>query len=414
MNCYAPKCDKEKFIIVVILCLLSVASCDDFLKETPNGQITTEITFLRSSDLEGAVHVLYRRIGRAMYDLNQFIQSQMGDDLSTNTYSSFGMIREWDEMDVSTTNNRSLIGWENKYMVIKAANFIINGVEKTPGVTKADIEYALGQAYFWRAWAYFYLVRTYGPLPKIVSLQVDVPVGLSTVAEIYKFIVEDLKKAENLLLANYTGVPRTMNGVNVVASKGAVQAVLSCVYMTMAGWPLEYGADYYNLAAAEALKVIEGANSGVYYYKLYDEFRLIHSKQENFKNTEAICAAYFSLALGEGSESDAARSCISDIPITNGGWEDTNAEIGFWYYFPAGPRKLATYPEWIFFHNFTTGAEGFCRWWDERTSMFSRQPYFGKSGFTVAGSTAEYDFKQFVMPQADYWSDQTHQMVRLS
>ena len=59
-------------------------------------------------------------------------------------------------------------------------------------------------------------------------------------------------------------------------------------------------------------------------------------------------------------------------------------------------------------------AKEFCRWWDKRIPEYYQHPYFGKSGFTVASSTAEYDFKQFVTPQASDWSDQIHQMVRLS
>lgn len=157
---------KRSCITLLIFCMLGVISCDDFLKETPYGKITTDNALLNASDLERAVHGLYRLTGLAMNDLTPFIQALMGDDLSTHYFNSKAMIREWDIMWVSAGNDRLLWCWESKYRVIKSANFIISGAKKTPGATQADIDYALGQAHFWRAWAYFYLVRTFGTLPK--------------------------------------------------------------------------------------------------------------------------------------------------------------------------------------------------------------------------------------------------------
>ena len=415
----------KNIIIALIVCQLCMTSCEDYLKETPNGRIMSDQAFSRPTDLEGAVNILYRRMGRSMFNITQYINSQMGDDLCTHRASNKPAIRQWDLMDIGTANDRTLMCWQDKYLVIKAANFIINGVENTPGVSQADIDYALGQAHFWRGWAYFYLVRAFGPLPKIVSLEIDFSIELSTVAEIYELVVEDLKKAEGLLPANYTGAPRSMNGVNVAANKGAVQSLLACVYMTMAGWPLEYGAAYYDLAAEKALEVIRGAENGTYYYKLYDEYWKIHSKQENLKNTEAICAAYFSLAFGPNDSSESARGGINDLPDCAQGWTDSAAEIGFWVDFPAGPRKDATYPEWT---NYGVHPEDvldaagnviaqqgdwrYYRWWDERLPEADRHPYFGKSAFT--NSDAEYDFKKRRTAQSGDWYDQIHQAVRLA
>ena len=402
------------FIILCTACILCMVSCDGFQKEPDNGGIPTDLLFKNPGDLGEAVNELYRLKGRSSYWLRHYMQAQMGDDLTTNPYSSRAGIREWDMMNMGANNEYLLYYWQNKYGVIQSANYIIDGAEETPGASQAEIDYALGQAYFWRAWGYFILVRIFGPLPLVTSHTADLNLGLSTVAEVYELIVDDLKKAENLLLANYSDASRSMNGMNVVASKGAAQAVLSCVYMTMAGWPLAYGAAYYELAAAEALKVIEGANNGTYYYQLYDEFWLIHSKRENWTNSEAICAVYFSLAKGAGDDSEAARGIVHDLPMTAGGWMDTAGEIGFWVDFPEGPRKLATYPEWTNIGGNATDGWKYCRWWDEQLPQANQLPYFGKSGFTVAGSTDEYDFRQSLSPQASDWQDQIHQLVRLS
>lgn len=45
--------------------------------------------------------------------------------------------------------------WSCMWNVVKAANYIINGVAATPGVTQDDINFAIAEARFWRAYAYF-------------------------------------------------------------------------------------------------------------------------------------------------------------------------------------------------------------------------------------------------------------------
>jgi hypothetical protein len=395
--------------MIFMACALWTVSCDDFLKEDARGQLTTDVAFSQQSDVEGSVNILYRMVSRSTFGLTQFIYAQLGDDLSTHMASNKAGIREWDQYRVSTNNDRLLWCWEDKYKVIKAANFIITGVENAPA-SQEEIDYALGQAYFWRAWAYFYLVRTFGPLPKIMSTEIDYSIGLSSVAEIFDLIVEDLKIAEEKLLPNYTAAPKAMNGVHVVAARGSAQAVLSCVYMTMAGWPLNRGTEYYRLAAEKALQVIDASENGTYYYRLYDEFWKIHSKQENRKNTEVICAAYYTVAHGDGDGSEAARGAINDLQDISQGWTDTRAEIGYWVHFPEGPRKTATYPEWTYNKN----DQQIYRWWSTGLPPENRSPYFGKSAFTKQDSNDEYDFTKGYEAQASGWGDQIHQLVRLS
>ncbi|MDR2042006.1 MAG: RagB/SusD family nutrient uptake outer membrane protein [Tannerella sp.] len=399
-------------------CLLLAVSCNDFLEEDANGRLLATSAFSNKSDLDGSVHTLYRQVSRASFGISQFIHSQAGDDLSTHPASNKAMIREWDQYKISTDNDRLLLCWQDKFKVVRAANFILTGAESTPDVAQADLDYALGQAHFWRAWAYFYLVRAYGPLPKLLTAEMDYTVPLSPVAEIFELIVSDLKTAEQKLPANYTAVPQSMNGMNVAASKGAAQAVLSYVYLTMAGWPLNRGTEYYSLAAEKALEVINGAENGTYYYQLYDEFWKIHSKQENHQNKEAICAIYYSLVGGDGDDSDAARGTINDTPDCADGWVDTRAEIGYWVGFPDGPRKAATYPEWTIDKN--NGGQAF-RWWklgwsekDQAYNDHDRTPYFGKSGFTNPGNNDEYDFTKLRSAQSTGWGEQIHQLVRLS
>ena len=407
---------KNKIVITTLLMVFCSVSCNDFLQEDPKGRIMNNLAFSQKSDLEGSVHALNRQVLMATKGFISFVQCLQGDDLSTHPASNKASGREYDNYDISDMNGTMTINTGNWYWlwkVIKASNYIINGVRNTPDVTEDEITFALGQAHYWRAWAYFTLVRAWGPVPKMLTDDVDLAVPVSSVEEIYELIVTDLQEAEKLP-DNYSESPWAMNGVNVVVSKGAAQATLAYVYLTMAGWPLNRGTEYYQLAAAKALEVIDAAENGTYYYSLYDEYWKIHSKEYNLKNTEVILAVYYSMITGTGDNSQAARGSINDIhEICGTGYNDTRAEIGFYCDFPEGPRKEWTYAP-VTYH---IGKRQAYPWWSEEIPDEQRQPYFRKSAFTTDGNQAgtyEYDHSLSFESQSNNWSTQIHQVVRLA
>ena len=405
----------RNIIIVMLGCL--IVSCNDYLVETSKGKITNEFSFSSPSDLEGSVNVLYRNVRGATFGLAEFTFAMFGDELSTHKASNKAAFRQWDMYSVSSNNDRLQYYWDFKYVLIKSANYIINGVEKTPDVSQANIDYALGQAHFWRAWAYFMLVRPYGPLPLMLSsTEYDPNMPLSTVEEVYEVIVKDLEVAEQKLLVKYEGVPRVMNGRNVVASKPAAQALLANVYLTMAGWPLKLGQEYYQKAAQKALEFINAP----YDYTLYEHCKEIHSKAENKKNMEMIIGSWSSTAFGTGDNEkyrnpgEASRGCINDIPDSGGGgWSDTQGEVAFYVNMlnrqGFNERFQATYSPWT-----NIGGTNYYRWWDTRIPPDVRAPYFIKTAYVNVGSAMEYDHKWTRSDQNNGWDDRTSHIIRLA
>jgi hypothetical protein len=158
--------------------------------------------------------------------------------------------------------------WNGLYSVIAQCNLVL---EKVPAITpmnevrKAQI---LAEARFLRAWSYFYLVRLYGDVPLITAPQSATSENFlpprASSEEVYNVIVDDLAQAEA------AGLP--WKDASGRASRAAVKSLLSKVYLTMAGQPLNRGAEYYRLAAAKALDVI--TNSG---HKLFDNYGQLHS-----------------------------------------------------------------------------------------------------------------------------------------
>ena len=406
-----------KITAVLLACLLCTVSCSDFLKETANGKMSSDKSFSLPTDAVTCTHALLHRATRAYFGLDQTVWYMWGDDLNTHRASNKADIREWDMFAVSTGNPRALRCWRYHYRLIKDACYIIDGVEGTPGAKQEDIDYALGQAHFWRALSYFHLVRAYGPLPLILHIGTDFEAELTTVAGVYEQIVADLQIAEAKLLPDYSDAPKKINGSLRVASRAAAKAILSNVYLTMAGWPLEYGSEYYTRAAAKALEVIDGCNNGTYKFSLYDEYWKIYSKQENEVNQEALCVLFYSRAFGTGdNDYDSGRGGINETPGgAAGGWSDTAAEIQFWVDFEGQARKDATYAQYVV-TNRTADAEGVyphTRWWlnNEEDGAY-KHPYFTKAQLTLEGR-GEFDSTVPWSVQCNDWDTKNHQIVRL-
>ena len=224
------------------------------------------------------------------------------------------------------------------YAIVKAANLIIQGASKTP-TTQDEINIALGQAKFWRAYAYFTLVRLWGPLPmNLDNVNDDYTKPLSPVEEVYGHIVQDLTEAEAVLPTGYSGSPRFLNGVNVYVTRQAAKSTLAAVYMAMAGWPMNK-TEYYAKAAEKAKEVIEGVNRGEYEYKLDKDYKDVYAMSNNYNN-ETVLGINYSPFVDWAQDSE-LTSCNQFESL--GGWGDAWGEIRFWKEFPDGPRKDATY-----------------------------------------------------------------------
>lgn len=399
---------KTLYILATLALSLFAVSCSDFLEETPKGQLTDNLAFTHAGDLESALGVLRYKVSRATFNTTQFEQSYMGDDLATHPMSNKAAMREWDRMEVSSGNERLYWCWQDKYLVIKAANFIINGAEKTPDVPQSEIDRAINTAKFWRAWAYFYLVRCFGALPLVTSLDVDYGIGLTSVAGVYDLIVADLKDAEGLPDTNKYGLVDGVT-VNQDPNSGAAKALLSCVYLNMAGWPLNKGTEYYTLAAQKAKEVIDGANSGKYYYKLYADYRDIHSNKCNLNNTEAIISVYYDKTNGDGDSGLVCRGGIMDLPDCSNAWCDTRGELKFYAEFEGAYRKSVVYPKTV------VKGTGIFDFWESAVREDNRFPYFGEKAWRNDGK--EYDFTDlnaFDQEGVNGWDTQAHMLIRLS
>lgn len=340
--------------------LVTTTSCSDFLDEDPKGQLTPENFFNNQAELDASIHTIYERLNQTQSVTNPMYPQWQGDDMTANPGSNKQAVAALDGFSSDGDNKGVTAAWDNHYSLIKACNFVLEGAAKTP-VSETEVNIALGNAHYWRAYAYFYLVRVFGPLPKITTTSASAQeCQLSSVEDIYGLIVDDLTKAESLLPTSYSTAPRNHDGIDSWVTKQATQATLSAVYMAMAGYPLNKGTEYYKLAAEKAKAVID--NNGTYGFYLDDNWSHVYSIAHNY-NKETLVGIDNNYLNGSWDHDSELTSCNRFEGLGDGGWGDSWGEIAFWKRFPEGPRKDAIYAPKITFQNETTITK-ICNWWD--------------------------------------------------
>lgn len=410
------------FTCCLLAASLTAASCSDFLTEDPKGQLTPETFFKTQSDLDQSVDALYSLVQDLQCNSNSMIVKCQGDDVTSTTGTNKAAFLSADAFETPTDTKGISRTWSAMYSIVKAANLIIENASKV-STTQDEINIALGQAYYWRAYAYFELVRVFGPVP--INLNNDASntkASPNSVEEVYNQIVKDLIAAEQCNLpAKYTVSKRSIDGQNIWVSAQAVKATLAAVYLNMAGYPLNK-TENYALAAAKAKEVIDGVEAGTYDQALLADWNKVYSYGMNHHN-ETILGIDYNSTPGGWSNQDSQISSCHQFTTIDGGWGDFLAERHFWKNFPDGARKDAVYAKQIYASGntvdwwATTDGEAYTKNEDGTTNavISDFRPMF--VGFTVndnAGSPAVDDY-DYTKP---FWGgmcvNKRHQLIRYS
>lgn len=259
----------SRFLVCMAL-LFFISGCEKFLEEPDKSNFTLENYFTKPAHAESSVNAIYdalKPVTSGGFNGAPFMMLEFATGLAN---TELGQAQ-------SSINVRNLINnsdneygnsyWINYYRGIANANLAI---AKIPGITMDEIakKKFIGEARFLRAYYYYSLVRMFGKI-----LLTTVPIDLNstelygsqaTEEEVYTQIVSDLTEAEK------AGLPYIDARGRV--SMGAVKSLLSSVYLTMAGFPLSKGAEYYKKSADKAKEVIDSKE-----YSLFTSYDDLHS-----------------------------------------------------------------------------------------------------------------------------------------
>lgn len=381
---------KSKNLYKIMICIVAMATillsgCQKLI-ENPEGSLTNQSFFKSINDLDAAVTGIY--FLQIASSWSGFASSTiwaplMGSDDITTLPAGKDNSMQADRFQVANTNTAiSGIGWSIPYSMIYAANNVLENYHTVKGDQTA-INDDVAQTKFLRAWAYFWTVRLYGEIPLVTSTKVDYTVKKSSVKEVYDLIVEDLQYAVNNLPGS-----RSATEIGKPTSWTA-KALLSKVYLTMAGWPLKDESKY-ALAAQTAKDVMDNGP-----YQLLPHFAdvfLIKNKNAADVIWAIQCGKFPDVIPPYlNSQAGCATNPSEEKGVANSGWEDMFAEVGFYKRFPPGPRKDATF--------FTQLADG-TPW----TKWSSHHPFYAKYKDGTVPNTTDYQY--------DFWASQNVILLR--
>jgi hypothetical protein len=316
-------------------CLIATftVSCVE-LNENPPSDLSPQ-NFYASEDefnsaLTGIIKALYSDWSGFDYGYDLILASGAED-----VRSDADIFKNFDKL---TPNDREVVirdFWQKSYQAISNANALIANMGNAKNVRAEVADPLEGQARFFRAFTYFYLVRFFGAIQVTTyENQNDVAnVKQSTVEEVYtSAIIPDLLAAEDKLPVSFAEKGRP--------TRGAAKALLAKVYLTMAGWPVKKPDVYYPLAMAKAWEIINPENR--YGYDLEEDFANLWTQVNKLTSKEFIFTFYGSIAEGgaAGSHMDIATRYWGN---GEGGWGDYYSETRFFEVFPEGARKDATF-----------------------------------------------------------------------
>ena len=269
---------KIKYIVVVLM--LTLFSCSDFLEEDTKSFLSSESIYQSNAGTESALIGAYS--GMVGYDYFPAGFLNLVSAASTAMYTNHKDSRDLLTLTALPTNKYLNDAYSNIYDAINRANDVIFNVQN--GGADQDIKDKVeGEARLLRAISYFNLVRMIGGVPLRIVPTTSSTLHLPRAAkeEVYELIISDLERASTL-------IPE-QNPIKGRPNKYAANALLAKVYLTLAD-----GVEnslYWNKALVEAQKV-------------YGKYSLIPLKElynvRNRNTKESIIEIQISIAAGRG------------------------------------------------------------------------------------------------------------------
>ncbi len=278
----------KKILLWILLIPFVFSSCKDFLDE----ELVSGISYDYYETEKGLKDLLWSCYTPLRYIYGEEVAitlSLFGTD--THRDVGAGSNRSFHRYDATMDANHAFFHnvWTEYYGGINCCNIAINRIPDFQNgtdflKTDEDKKICESEARFMRAYYYFFLVQTYGPIPLLLKENISVMTDIkrSPVADVYRAIISDLIYAQMYL-------PKTQAEYGR-ATQGAAQHLLAKVYLTRGSAVSDQRgqkATDMDSAAYYADKVI---NSGE--YQLLDDFAKVFAP-DNQKNDEVIFAVQF-------------------------------------------------------------------------------------------------------------------------
>ncbi len=217
-----------QFISIALL-LVSITGCEDFLDKNLQGEITQDLFPTTPSDALLATNAAYSTLREWHYNSGGYpILDIMSDDShkGSNPDDQLATLGSYDNFQITPTQDGLDRWWNTLYKGIKLTNVVIELVPDIQMDESLKNRY-IAEARFLRGLYYFDLVRAWGGVPKVVTLNPPLKLERSSANEIYDLIISDLLWAIEYLPPKSSQAPEDIGR----ATRGAAHALLAKAYL---------------------------------------------------------------------------------------------------------------------------------------------------------------------------------------
>ena len=274
--------------ILIITFLLGTTSCVD-LNESPVGLLAPESLFKTPRDVEIGLFGAYGWIATERLYGRQFVSALMlrSDMVDIGDRGTPAERQQVNDFNMDAGNGMVRLFWPYWYEVISAANAAIAGAEGL-NIPENEINPLIAEGRFIRAFSYYHLVRIFGEIPYIDYFirdpQAVADISKTSVDEVYKGIIADLKFAKEWLPDKYPG------DIKSRATKGTAASYLSSVYLTRGQFPDAY---------TEAKWVID--NKDLFGYALESDYQELFRASNGDRPEHILTVDFLGLQTGTGT-----------------------------------------------------------------------------------------------------------------
>ncbi len=370
--------NKTIWILALPLVVLLTLSCKKQLEEHPYSFLSPDNFYKNESDAKAAINGVYN----ALYTYDLYLQPMwnltvLDDDQVSGVDWFLGTSGAGNPQGYWGVNGP----WVGCYAIIARANTVLENVEKINENIDTTIKTRiLGEAYYLRAWSYLQLVQLYGGVPirlQSLSINPNANIPRGSVKDVYGVIIDDLKKAETMLLP----VNHVKAGDPGHATRGLAKGLLAKTYLTMASGAtsgnvsVRGGLDNgYYIYPKTVVAGLEGLNSKTYFglardkalevitsgdYSLFTSWKDLWSKagrnkQEHMWELQSLAGSAFvnNLSIYFSAYSTFGRGAVwatnnhymdyedQDKRVLDGVAHNYSTNTGVKYYYPSWQQAL--------------------------------------------------------------------------
>jgi hypothetical protein len=292
---------QNNIILLFLFTLVIIqSSCKKFVEvEAPVTSLNTKNVYNIDATAAAVLTGLYMDLSKGRGAVLSIIPALSADELTLFGGSSSEAINYIPvyQNRLTSSNNSEADFCNFFYPKIYIVNSAIEGITSSNTLNPLVKKQLLGEAYFMRAFYYFYLVNLYGDIPLALTSDYSINslLSKSSKAKVYDQIIDDLKKATGFLSARYLqgdALTPYQSGLEerVRPTTASAMALLARVYLFVKDW---------KNAEIQSSLIIE--NTSFFHMSNLDETFLKNNSESiwqiqsinNFTNT--IDATYFLL-----------------------------------------------------------------------------------------------------------------------